>query len=233
LIEDQIKTTGYFARRETYLDLVRLRQYELDRWNLKENTMASPDKKPVQSSLGTNLSYRISILHSLLGKLTTGIYASRGLTSHQWKVLSILYYWPPMPAVRIINLVTLDKAAISRGVAGLLNLKLAHRYLDNDSGMIFIALTDLGRTTYRSMAAEMAHLQRDVFANLGVSKQKLFFSILDEIEHALRVATGAEVVEQARGRGRNGRKTLPPAKKSGAKPKPRASAKSNLSLNSN
>src|SRR5262245_24675123 len=105
--------------------------------------MASRDKNPVQSTLDSNLSYRISILHSLLGKLTTGIYASRGLTTHQWKVLSILYNWPPMPAVRITTLVTLDKAAISRGVAGLLSLKFAHRYLDDASGMIFIALTDL------------------------------------------------------------------------------------------
>src|SRR3954462_14938155 len=122
--------------------------------------MTSPDADPVHSTLDTNLSYRISILHSLLGKLTTRIYASRGLTSHQWKVLSILYNWPPMPAVRITNLVTLDKAAISRGIAGLLNKKHAHRYLDDASGMIFVALTDLGRSTYRAMALEMAHLQR-------------------------------------------------------------------------
>lgn len=195
--------------------------------------MASPDKKPVQSTLDTNLSYRISILHSLLGKLTTGIYASRGLTSHQWKVLSILYNWPPMPAVRITNLVTLDKAAISRGVAGLLTLKLAHRYLD-DGGMIFIALTDLGRSTYRSMALEMARLQRDLFAGVGVAKQKSFFGVLDEIEHALRDAASASVADQGRAaRARNGRKAAASAKRSRAKPKARASAKSGLGLNSN
>jgi DNA-binding MarR family transcriptional regulator len=175
--------------------------------------MAAPDKKPVQSMLNTNLSYRISILHSLLGKLTTGIYASRGLTSHQWKVLSILYNWPPMPAVRITSLVTLDKAAISRGVAGLLKQKLAHRYLDDASGMIFVALTDRGRSTYRAMALEMAHLQRDLFGGVGAAKQKAFFAILGEIEHALREAAAGNVGDQASvRRGRKGRKATMTAK---------------------
>jgi DNA-binding MarR family transcriptional regulator len=151
--------------------------------------MASAGRKPVQSTLDTNLSYRISILHSLLTRQTTGIYASRGLTSHQWKVLSILYNWPPMPAVRITDLVTLDKAAISRGISGLLALKLARRYLDEESGMIFVALTDAGRTMYRSMAIEMADLQRKLFAKLCAGERNALFAALDKVEQALRAAT--------------------------------------------
>src|SRR3979409_2406719 len=138
--------------------------------------MTSPDEDPVHSTLDTNLSYRISILHSLLGKLTTRIYASRGLTSHQWKVLSILYNWPPMPAVRITNMVTLDKAAISRGVSGLLELRLPRRYLGGARGMTFIALTEAGRTMYHSMASEMARLQRDLFAEVSHAEQNSFFA---------------------------------------------------------
>jgi len=178
----------------------------------------TPPDDPVQSTLDTNLSYRISILHSLLGKLTTRIYVARGLTSHQWKVLSIVYNWPPMPAVRITNLVTLDKAAISRGVSGLLRLKLARRYLDNASGMIFIALTDAGRATYRAMAAEMGNLQRELFVNVPDSKQKLFFETVRELEHKLRAATGVTPLDAGRNRThklREGR--TPPATKTSAR----------------
>lgn len=183
--------------------------------------MASPEKKPVQSTLDTNLSYRVSILNSLLGKLTTEIYASRRLTSHQWKVLSILYNWPPMPAVRITNMVTLDKAAISRGVSGLLDLKLARRYLDNESGMIFIALTELGRAMYRSMASEMADLQRKVFDKVRDAEQNSFFMTLDKIEHALRAATGVGTLDDVSARSRNGRNNKPAI----ARKKPAAKAK--------
>ena len=181
--------------------------------------MAAPDGKPVQSTLDTNLSYRISILHSLLSKLTTGIYASRGLTSHQWKVLSILYNWPPMPAVRITNMVTLDKAAISRGVSGLLKLKLARRYLDGESGMIFIALTESGRAKYRSMASEMAHLQRDLFAKVRNTEKNAFFAVLNKIEHSLRTANGAPDHVGGWPRGKNSRRRSIPTKRSVTKAK--------------
>jgi DNA-binding MarR family transcriptional regulator len=185
--------------------------------------MTSPDEDPVHSTLDTNLSYRISILHSLLGKLTTRIYASRGLTSHQWKVLSILYNWPPMPAVRITTLVTLDKAAISRGVSGLLRLKFARRYLDNTSGMIFIALTDAGRASYRAMATEMGNLQRELFADVPDARQKQFFETVRELEQGLRAATGAKAADSARGRARKAREVRPspPAKTSARKAKAR------------
>jgi DNA-binding MarR family transcriptional regulator len=178
--------------------------------------MTLPDEMPGQSTLDTNLSYRISILHSLLGKLTTAIYASRGLTSHQWKVMSILYNWPPMPAVRITSMVTLDKAAISRGVAGLLDLKLARRYLDNESGMIYITLTEPGRTMYRAMASELAHLQRDLFGEVRDAEQRSFFAILNKIEHALREATGAGALEPA-GPATRKKRTLASTKKAAPK----------------
>jgi len=185
--------------------------------------MSPPDDEPVHSTLDTNLSYRVSILHSLLGKLTTRIYASRGLTSHQWKVLSILYNWPPMPAVRITTLVTLDKAAISRGVSGLLRLKLARRYLDNGSGMIFVALTDAGRATYRAMAAEMGNLQRELFAHVPDARQKQFFETVRELEQGLRAATGATAPDAVRARARKARavRTPPPPKTSARKAKAR------------
>jgi DNA-binding MarR family transcriptional regulator len=183
--------------------------------------MASRNQKPIPSTLGTNLSYRISILHSLLGKLTTGIYASRGLTSHQWKVLSILYNWPPMPAVRITNMVTLDKAAISRGVSGLLELKLARRYLDGESGMAFIALTESGRTMYHSMASEMARLQRDLFVEVSHAEQNSFFAALNKVEHALRDTIGVDALDHsdAQPRGARSKKRSIAAKKSASKAK--------------
>jgi len=185
--------------------------------------MTSSDEEVVQSTLDTNLSYRVSILHSLLGKLTTRIYASCGLTSHQWKVLSILYNWPPMPAVRITSLVTLDKAAISRGVSGLLRLKLARRYLDNASGMIFIEITDAGRASYRAMAIEMGNLQRELLANVQSARQKLFFETVRELEHRLRAATGATPLDTVRGRSgkMHGSRTSPPMKTTARKAKAR------------
>ncbi len=133
-----------------------------------------------------NLSYRISIIHSLLGRWTTGIYASRRLTSHQWKVLSILYTWPPMHAARIVELVTLDKASISRAITGLIKRGLATRKLRPTSREIIVILTPAGTKMYRAMEQELDEIQRKAFRTLTQRQQRAFFYIVDEIEAALR-----------------------------------------------
>ena len=135
-----------------------------------------------------NLSYRISIIHSLLGRRTTGIYASRRLTSHQWKVLSILYTWPPMHAARIVDLVPLDKASISRAITGLIKRGLATRKLRPATGAICVVLTPASTKMYRAMEQELDEIQRETFKALEEREQTAFFAIIDEIEAALRSA---------------------------------------------
>jgi DNA-binding MarR family transcriptional regulator len=135
-----------------------------------------------------NLSYRISIIHSLLGRRTTDIYASRRLTSHQWKVLSILYTWPPMHAARIVDLVTLDKASISRAIKGLIRRGLAVRKLRPSTGAICVVPTPAGTKMYRAMEQELDEIQREAFRPLKEGEQTAFFAIIDEVEAALRSA---------------------------------------------
>src|SRR3546814_6312609 len=66
---------------------------------------------------------RLSMLNFLMVKATARIYTSKNLNAHQWKVLSVLYAHPPMPASDILKWVTLDKAAISRAVQQLQRLE--------------------------------------------------------------------------------------------------------------
>src|SRR4051794_16385906 len=77
---------------------------------------AAAKAKASPLALEANLSYRLSILNFLMGKATQRIYTAEGLSSHEWKVLSVLHRFAPMPAFEIAKWVTLDKAAISRAV---------------------------------------------------------------------------------------------------------------------
>lgn len=144
------------------------------------------------SPMERNLSYRLSILNSLLSRQTAAIYQSRTLTMHQWKVMSVLYSWPPMPAVRITEMVTIDKAAISRAVSGLLERALATRELDPASGTINVVLTQEGRALYADMMTEMKHLQSRVFSDCTASDQSRLFEIFDKIEDTLRAMAEPE-----------------------------------------
>jgi DNA-binding MarR family transcriptional regulator len=145
-----------------------------------------------------NLSYRISIIHSLLGRWTTGIYASRRLTSHQWKVLSVLYTWPPMHAARIVEVVTLDKASISRAITGLIKRGLATRKTRPASGAISVVLTPAGTKMYQAMEQELNEIQNEAFGTLRRREQTAFFDVMDRIEYALR--SGKKSLPSARTR---------------------------------
>jgi DNA-binding MarR family transcriptional regulator len=147
-----------------------------------------------------NLSYRLSIIHALLGRRTAFIYTSRQLTSHQWKVLSVLYSWPPMPAARITELVTLDKAAISRAVTDLIKRGLADRKLLPESGVINVVLTPAGGDMYRAMMREMHDVQKEIFGGLKDRERTVLFDAFDKLETALRASSASSPAMQKKAR---------------------------------
>jgi DNA-binding MarR family transcriptional regulator len=134
-----------------------------------------------------NLSYRVSMLNFLMGKVTKEIYNAQGLTSHQWKVLSVVDAFAPIPAYEIAKWVTLDKAAISRAVRQLRDLRLVDlRPHATDARIIDIVMTKKGTQTYATMNKHASKLQARLLGGLSAERQALFFSILDEIEARLR-----------------------------------------------
>jgi DNA-binding MarR family transcriptional regulator len=134
-----------------------------------------------------NLSYRLSMLNFLMGKVTKDIYTAQGLSSHQWKVLSVLDAFAPMPAYEIAKWVTLDKAAISRAVRQLRDLRLVdNRPHATDARIIDLVLTKKGAQTYADMNKHASKLQARLFAGWSAEKLGLFFTVLDDIETRLR-----------------------------------------------
>jgi DNA-binding MarR family transcriptional regulator len=137
--------------------------------------------------LDRNLSYNLSLLTFLMGKATFDIYDARGLTSGQWKVLSVLAAFGPLAAVDIGKRVTLDKAAISRAVRQLRDLKLADcRSHAVDGRSVEVVLTAKGRRTYGAMNREMTALQERLFEGISREHQRSFFTTADRLLARLR-----------------------------------------------
>jgi DNA-binding MarR family transcriptional regulator len=164
----------------------------------RSRTAAAPPKrkeaakaKQATLALESNLSYRLSILNFLMGKATQRIYVAEGLTSHQWKVLSVLHRFAPMPAFEIAKWVTLDKAAISRAVRQLRDKGLASRKLqDSDARTVDIMLTTKGARLYERMTADTAELQKRLFADADPDDTERFFSLIEDVEIRLRSELG-------------------------------------------
>jgi DNA-binding MarR family transcriptional regulator len=148
-------------------------------------------KRPSARSLPTLpmrniLSYRLSVLHALLTRRLSSISSSRSLTTHQWKVLSVLYFWPPITAVGISGVVVLDKAAISRAIGSLVKLKLAERRHDPTDNNTVVVITPAGRTLYGKIQEELEAIQGKLLHGLSAGEKSQLFQIIDHIEQSLR-----------------------------------------------
>lgn len=137
-------------------------------------------------ALHRNLSYRLSMISYLLGRHTARLYAHEGLTAQHWKVLSVLYHKGPMPAVGVEAWVTLDKSAISRSVASLLQSGLVQRQLrSQDARSADIELTTAGVALSERLTAAMAALQDRLMQGLPRPDRQRLFEALDVVESAL------------------------------------------------
>lgn len=137
-------------------------------------------------ALHRNLSYRLSMISYLLGRHTARLYAHEGLTAQHWKVLSVLYHKGPMPAVGVEAWVTLDKSAISRSVANLLQAGLVQRQLrSQDARSADIELTTAGVAISERLTAATAALQDRLMQGLSRPDRQRFFEALDMVESAL------------------------------------------------
>jgi DNA-binding MarR family transcriptional regulator len=152
---------------------------------------AAAKPKAATLALEANLSYRLSILNFLMGKATQRIYTAEGLSSHEWKVLSVLHRFAPMPAFEIAKWVTLDKAAISRAVRQLRDKGLADRKLHGaDARTVDIVLTVKGARLYERMTHETAELQKRLMVGTGAEQQAQFFALVEKVEIRLREELG-------------------------------------------
>ncbi len=132
------------------------------------------------------LSYRLSVLHALLTRKLSSIESTLPLSTNQWKVLSVLYFWPPITAVGVSEVVVLDKAAISRAIGSLVKLKLAERRHDAENNNTVVVITPAGRSLYGKIHEDIESMQRNLLYGLSISKQSQLFEILDHIEQSLR-----------------------------------------------
>ena len=123
-----------------------------------------------------------------MARATASIYGREGLTTHQWKVISVLYFRAPLSATGILQLVSLDKAAVSRVVKQLLKLGLVTRRLhDLDGRVLHLILTDAARGAYERMATDMAALQTRLLADMPAEQARALFPLLDRIETGLAI----------------------------------------------
>lgn len=147
-----------------------------------KNTMSRSE------SLDNVLTYRISMLELLLNRSVGAVYSDHfGLNTHEWRVLAAVSVWGPIEAVQVARWATVDKAAVSRAVRGLLSKGLIERRLhEQDGRKIRLDLTLPGRRTVNAVIQRIGVIQERLFQGYDRHKVREFFAMLRMLEGRLR-----------------------------------------------
>lgn len=139
-------------------------------------------------SLDEVLTYRISMLELLLSRAVGAVYSDHfGLNTHEWRVLAAVSVWGPIEAVQVSRWATVDKAAVSRAVRGLLDKGLLERSLhERDGRKITLELTAAGRRTVKAVVQRIGTIQERLFKGYDRQQVRAFFTMLRELEDRLR-----------------------------------------------
>jgi DNA-binding MarR family transcriptional regulator len=132
--------------------------------------------------------YRITVLATLVRRALAEIYRdSPGLSEPEWKVMTALAHYGPVPSGDIGLYVTLDRVAVSRALARLMKLGLATRATNvADQRTFMVALTARAERIYDRMAADALALERRILAGLRPKDIRTLLTLIDTIEASLR-----------------------------------------------
>ncbi|MEZ5953079.1 MAG: MarR family winged helix-turn-helix transcriptional regulator [Hyphomonas sp.] len=132
----------------------------------------TPSRPPLR--LREFLPYRLSVLSNTISRRIAEIYDREfGLTIWQWRAMAVTGDTPGISATEIGQRTAMDKVAVSRAVAGLIELGYLERKASEDDGRRSkLYLTRTGQSVYEEIVP------------MAMSEEKLLTDVLSASERA-------------------------------------------------
>ena len=129
------------------------------------------------------LPYRLSVLSNRLSSAIAQVYSQRfGLAITEWRILAVLGRFPGMSAAGVAERSAMDKVAVSRAVARLLERGLLHRETHGDDRRrSVLELSEAGRKVYSEVAPLALSYERELLAPLSEDERLQFSRMLDRL----------------------------------------------------
>ncbi|MBJ6978866.1 MarR family transcriptional regulator [Luteimonas sp. MC1895] len=127
--------------------------------------------------------YQLSVLSNVVSQEIAEAYGDRfGLAITEWRILAVLGRFPGMSAVGVAERSAMDKVAVSRAVARLLERGLLHRETHGDDRRrSVLELSDAGREVYSEVAPLALSYERELLAPLSDEERVQFSRMLDRL----------------------------------------------------
>lgn len=140
------------------------------------------------------LPYRLSVLSQLVSESLHDLYAGPfELSVTQWRVMAALGRFAPLTASEVGQRIVMDKVAVSRAVAGLMQRGLVERATDReDRRRAPLRLTPNGRTVHAQIVPLALGYEADLYQALSAAERETLNSLCDRLfAHAKLLRNGA------------------------------------------
>jgi DNA-binding MarR family transcriptional regulator len=129
------------------------------------------------------LPYRLSILSNTVSQSIATEYQDRfELSMTEWRVMTILARFPEISAREVVDRSAMDKVAVSRAVARLVNAGRVDRGIhDGDKRRSVLQLSEAGWAIHDEVAPLARAHERELLARLNEGEQAQLDSILDKL----------------------------------------------------
>ena len=130
------------------------------------------------------LPYRLSVLSNVVSNAISEYYADRfNLSISGWRVIALLAQKPRSTAVDLASTTQMDKVAISRAVASLVQMGYIEREpCTVDRRRAYLTLTDKGIEIYNDIVPVAQSYEDKLVASLSEAKRKQLDNLLAELQ---------------------------------------------------
>ena len=129
------------------------------------------------------LPYRLSVLSNRISQAIAARYARRfGIGVTEWRVIAVLGRYPGLSAGAVAARTAMDKVAVSRALARLLERELVERDTHGDDRRrSVLALSRAGRRIYDEIAPLALELERRLLSRLDRDERAALDALLDKL----------------------------------------------------
>ncbi|QSQ37897.1 MarR family winged helix-turn-helix transcriptional regulator [Xanthomonas translucens] len=144
---------------------------------------APPASEQPSLDLEQFLPYRISVLSNRISSNIARVYGERyGMAVTEWRVMAVLALYPGLSAGEVSERTAMDKVAVSRAVARLLERGFIQRETHGDDRRRSVLhLSEAGVEVYHVVAPMVLECERRLLAPFSEEEQRVLNRLIDRL----------------------------------------------------
>ena len=130
------------------------------------------------------LPYRLSVLSNRTSSAIAREYSKRfDMTIPEWRVMAVLGRFPGLSANQVAQRTAMDKVAVSRAVARLMDAgRIQREFDDDDRRRSMLRLSEDGFAVYDQIVPLALGFEAHLLAEMSADERELLFKLLDRLD---------------------------------------------------